>query len=61
MTAPIYLPGDPVIYRPEPTAPDQSAIVICGHPDGRLFIRISGVGDLLVDPARVSSATDPPS
>lgn len=39
----VHLPGDRVIHDGQP------AIVLCGHPDGRLYIRPDyGAGDLLV-------------
>lgn len=44
----VYLPGDRIIYDGQP------ATVICGHPTGRLYIRIAGVGDTLVSPDQLS-------
>jgi hypothetical protein len=64
MTAPVYLPGDRATYRPEPVAPGQPVTIICGHPSGRLYIHIAGVGDLLVAPAQLTprepDASPPP-
>lgn len=62
MTAPVYLPGDRLVYAGQP------ATVICGHADGRrLYIRpVQGAGDLLVDaeactPAEAAAGAATPS